>query len=378
MTAMKYYVITYVMLCCAVSSYCESIVLHADNNGIITWTNTVVSNALYRIEWASRPGGPWHKFSYQPMSAIDGSDETSFSAAVPVFYRVVLSTNNPPAGMAWIDCGDVEIGDANGVGESNELPVHTNYISGFWIDSSEVSKTKWDEVYKWATNNGYVFASAGNSKTNNHPINWVSWYDSVKWCNARSQKDGLVPCYYTSDDMSAVYTQGNINISNNCVNWFANGFRLPTEAEWEKAARGGRKGHLFPWGWNTISHYEANYFSCTNIGCAGREYDLGPTGGYHPDYYDGEEPYTSPIGSFIPNSYGLHDMSGNVFEWCWDRSGAYSSAYEIDPKGPDTGSGRVVRGGASGYEGYQARCSFRTGWGPATTDLYIGFRCVRK
>lgn len=135
--------------------------------------------------------------------------------------------------MVWIEAGDVELG----VGLV--VPTYTNFISGFWMDAMEVTIDKWREVYTWATNNSYSFSNAGSGKTNGHPVNIVNWYDCVKWCNARSQMEGLKACYYTSPNRNVVCISGELNLSNSWVNWDANGYRLPTDTEWEKAARGG-------------------------------------------------------------------------------------------------------------------------------------------
>jgi formylglycine-generating enzyme len=254
------------------------------------------------------------------------------------------------------------------------LPVHTNFISGFWMDETEVTKSKWTEVYNWAMTNGYAF-SAGSGKTNNHPVQTVNWYDCVKWCNARSQKDGLTPCYYIDPGYLTLYKTGNASISNNCVHWAANGYRLPTEAEWEKAAGGGRQRYLFPWGGNTIQHARANYSADTNY----VSYDTSPTQGSHPDYATGGLPYTSPVGSFPANGYGLHDMAGNVREWCWDwcDEDYYLNSPSTDPRGPVSGSYRILRDGSwCGYAGH-LRVASRTGQQPNLTDYNCGFRCVR-
>ncbi|MBU1909359.1 MAG: formylglycine-generating enzyme family protein, partial [Verrucomicrobia bacterium] len=230
-----------------------------EGNGVLSWTNYANSNAIYRVEWASQVSGPWRRFTYQPINTIDAHSETTFTVQVPMFYRVVLFTNEPPQGMVWIDGGEFVMGAIDGFGSSDELPVHTNFISGFWMDEMEVTKAKWSEVYNWAVTNGYGL-SAGSGKASNHPVHSVNWYACVKWCNARSQKEGLTPCYYTDTAQTGVYKAGNISISNDWVKWSTNGYRLPTEAEWEKAARGGRQRRRFPWGGDTIQHVRANYY----------------------------------------------------------------------------------------------------------------------
>jgi len=106
------------------------------------------------------------------------------------------------------------MGDTHGVGYPDELPVHTNFISGFWMDAMEVTKAKWSEVYNWAITNGYLFSNVGSGKTNNHPVHTVNWYDCVKWCNARSQKEALTPCYYIDPIHFNLYKTGDFNVSN--------------------------------------------------------------------------------------------------------------------------------------------------------------------
>jgi formylglycine-generating enzyme required for sulfatase activity len=336
-------------------------------NGQLTWTNAVNSNALYRVEWAAQAGGPWYR-TFDNIGSLDGLGATEFTVVVPMFYRAVMATNPPPAGMIWIDGGDEVLGQ-NGVA----TPIHTNFISGFWMDEMEVTKAKWDKVYQWAITNGYAFDNPGSGKTNNHPVQTVNWYSCAKWCNARSEKDGLTPCYYTSSALVTVYTNGSLTISNNWVNWSANGYRLPTEAEWEKAARGARQGRRFPWGGDTIQHERANYQAATNL----YAYDTSPTNGYHPDYMTGSFPFTSPAGSFPANGYGLHDMAGNVFEWCWDWDDVYSAVYQVDPKGPETGSSRIQRSGAWGTDASWARCASRNSGSPGDASQSVGLRCVR-
>ena len=132
---------------------------------------------------------------------------------------------------------------------SDAIPTNV-YVSAFYMDTNLVSYSQWQSVYSYATSHGYGFDDAGSGKAANHPVQTVDWYDVVKWSNARSQQAGLTPVYYTDAGLTQVYTNGNVDAV--YANWAASGYRLPTEAEWEKAARGGLSGQRFPWG-NTIS-----------------------------------------------------------------------------------------------------------------------------
>jgi formylglycine-generating enzyme required for sulfatase activity len=286
------------------------------------------------------------------------------------FYRVVdphWPADSPVPGMSLIPAGSFQMGDSFSEGAYYELPVHTVYVSAFYMDKYEVTYALWESVNAWSATNGYGYDYPGDAKDTNHPIESIDWYDAVKWCNARSQMEKRVPAYYTDAALSQVYKTGQVAPY---VNWNA-GYRLPTESEWEKAARGGAAGHRFPWAdVDTISESRANYYGDTND----YSYDTGPVDGFSPAFDEGDTPYTSPVGSFAPNGYGLYDMAGNVWEWCWDYAGAYPSEPQTDPRGPDTGSTRVGRGGNWNYYAVDCRCAYRYGNPPLYIASNIGFR----
>jgi formylglycine-generating enzyme required for sulfatase activity len=268
-------------------------------------------------------------------------------------------------GFVKIPAGTYTIGNA--IAEDTDImdaPLTSVTLSGYYLSVDPTTKTQWDAVRSWAASNGYTDLAAGAGKASNHPVQTVSWYAVVKWANAASEKEGLTPCYTVS---GAVYRTGNSGAV--VCDWSANGYRLPTEAEWEVAARGGLSGKRFPWG-DTITHSQANYYSYSYYA-----YDVSPTRGFHPAYASGDYPYTSPVGSFAANGYGLRDIAGNVYQWCWDWYGTYSGG--SDPKGSATGSGRVLRGGYSDDLANYARCAWRSDYTPSYGFSFSGFRLAR-
>ncbi|MCX6916060.1 MAG: SUMF1/EgtB/PvdO family nonheme iron enzyme [Verrucomicrobia bacterium] len=277
----------------------------------------------------------------------------------------------PPPGMVLIPTGSFTMGNSIAADtDITDAATVTATVSAFYMDVNLVTLSQWQSVYYWATNHGYGFVNVGAGKAANHPVQTVSWYDCVKWCNARSQQAGRTPVYYTDAGLTAVYTNGEPTTL--YPNWVASGYRLPTEAEWEKAARGGLSGQRFPWG-NVINQNLANYYGNTDS----YAYDLGPNGYNAIGSVGGTSPATSPVGSFAANGYGLNDMAGNVLEWCWDW---YETTYDggSDPHGPAGPSSlRVLRGGDWDYYAYSARCAYRNGYSPYNASSYFGFRCVR-
>ncbi|MCX6879101.1 MAG: SUMF1/EgtB/PvdO family nonheme iron enzyme [Verrucomicrobia bacterium] len=288
-------------------------------------------------------------------------------------FRLKVSDLLPDLAIfAVIPAGDFSMGDPLD-GMTDAMP-HTVSVSAFYMQKKGVTKADWDAVRTWGLVHGYTDLATGAGKAADRPVQRVSWYDGVKWCNARSEQDRLTPCYYTDAAQTLVFKTGTNDIGNTMVKWAANGYRLPTEAEWEKAARGDLAGQRFPWG-NIISHTEANF---NNVG--GETYQTGSTD-HHPTYAVGSYPYTSPVGSFAANAYGIHDMAGNVWEWCWDW---YDAAYYgtpaslTDPAGGPAGGFRVMRGGSWQYGASYCRAASRGTYGPVGAYYYLGFRTVRR
>jgi len=294
-----------------------------------------------------------------------------------------------PAGFSLIPGGSFTMGrvvlsadadtSATERAQDTDAPPITVTVSPFYMQQTETTKAQWDEVRTWAVNNGYTDLAEGAGKATNHPVDSVSWFNAVKWCNARSEKEGLTPVYTEWDSTCPMDMCGAVmrtGTTEPVPNWSANGYRLPTEAEWEKAARGGVSGKRFPWGTDTISHAQANYF-----GDSSYAYDQSPINNYHPSYTAGMTPYTSPVGSFAANGYGLYDMAGNVKEWCWDRYGSdyyMTSAGTTDPRGTAAAWDRVFRGGSWSRNAFNARCAFRNYITPFDTLRDLGFRPVRS
>jgi formylglycine-generating enzyme required for sulfatase activity len=331
--------------------------LEISSDGGDTWT-VPASSVSGDVGWGVSPGAG---------KAIVWDAGTDWPGQVSDRMRFRVVADDFEA-FARIPAGPFTMGRTSGDTDFDAPPV-TVTVSEFYLARQATTKALWDRVRTWGLENGYADLPTGAGKGADHPVQEVSWWAAVKWCNARSEMEGFRPVYRVAGEVMRTGETEPV------ADWSANGYRLPTEAEWEKAARGGVAGKRYPWGTDTISHAEANYFgeSTDSFGnqSVGAE--------HHPDYADGIFPYTSPVGSFAPNGYGLHDMAGNVAEWCWDWFGAdiYTEG-AVDPVGASSGSSRALRGGGWWSYPVGVRCSFRNNLAPSASSDELGFRPARR
>ncbi|MDI9529911.1 MAG: formylglycine-generating enzyme family protein [Candidatus Cloacimonadota bacterium] len=230
----------------------------------------------------------------------------------------------------YVEGGSLMMGSNDG--EDDEKPVHKVTVSPFWIGKYEVTQAEWKEVMN--SNPSYW-------KGDQLPVEQVNWFDAVDYCNKLSIKEGLTPCYSGSGKYIT-------------CDWTANGYRLPTEAEWEFAAREGvkDKGYMY---------------SASN--------DINSVAWY----WDNAGKQTHSVGSKAANELGIYDMSGNVWEWCWDwyDEGYYAKSPGLDPRGADSGSYRVLRGGSWLNDDNFCRVANRFIFNPDCSYNNFGFRVSR-
>ena len=250
-------------------------------------------------------------------------------------------------------------------GTDREQPVHTVEVSSFYMGKYEVTNREYCEFLNSQGNQvedkrtwirilddhycGIVEEGEGKFQVKpgyeNRPVVYVRWYGALAYCNWLSEEEGLTPCYGPKDDRG----------EDPAVWRTYNGYRLPTEAEWEFACRAGSETAYY-WGDFMVGDY-----------CCYRDNSNGEKGRNHED-----------VGLRLPNKFGLCGMAGNVSEWCSDWYGEYSSESFLDPAGPSEGTNRVARGGSWCYQSELCHSSYRNYGLMRTCYSVIGFRLVKN
>jgi len=313
----------------------------------LTWQDNCNFEAGYKLERKDE-GESFIEITQLSENTTEYTDE-SLTYGQPYTYRIKSYTTqnesfysndfqiklfiSAPNGFVYVPNGSFTMGDVWGDGVSSEYPTHEVTVSSYYMSKYEVTQELCQSVMG---NNPSIF-----TKNDQDPVEKVTWYYAVEFCNALSEQEGLTPCYI-------------IDGNNTTCNFNANGYRLPTEAEWEYAARSGGR--------------DDRKYSGTN-----NESELGNYAWYGSNS-DGK---THPVGTKQPNDLGIYDMSGNVYEWCWDWYNSYPSSSQINPTGHLTGNNRVYRGGSWLHHSAVCRSAHRNSDLTSKTSWDRGFRILR-
>ncbi|MDP8209915.1 MAG: SUMF1/EgtB/PvdO family nonheme iron enzyme [Candidatus Stygibacter australis] len=314
-----------------------SIEIINDNEIRLNWEYELEEITGFRIEKKAE-GGTWELYADNIATDLreweDDNCHNNDSYRIKAYYQEYESHASNEVKfmenyMVFVEGGTFEMGDHYNEGNSDEIPLHDVTLSSFFIGQYEVTQDEYEGLM-------------GSNPAHDHgvgddyPVYYVSWYDAAEYCNALSEQKGLTPCY---------------NLNDWSCNFSADGFRMPTEAEWEYAARGG-----------------VNWTD--NLRYSGTTDNLGD----HAWIYLNSDYRSHEIGTREANQLGIYDMSGNVWEWCNDWYSYYNSSPETDPLGPDNGLNRVNRGGSWSSYASVCRVANRGINSPGYSYNNIGFR----
>lgn len=329
-----------------------------DGTGIGTDTSFPYSHMI--------PTTGYSEGTYTIKATAKDNDGAETSSQINVNLTETLN----PGNMVYVQGGNFQMGDHFNEGYSNELPLHSATVSNFYMGATEVTNKEYCDMLNYALGQGTVNARtmtvsnlSGDSQElldlddfdsqisfngtsfvvesgrDNYPVLEVTWYGSAFYCNTISDHAGYTSAY---------------NLTDWSCNWSANGYRLPTETEWEYASRGG------------IHNADNYHYSGSDIidDVAWYDGNNSPSG-------------SKPVGTKAPNQLGIYDMSGNLLEWCWDWYESYTSDAQSNPTGPTIGSFRVVRGGFWNGSASYCSVSYRNCYFPNNSPDKVGFRISR-
>jgi len=302
-------------------------------------------------------------FSGWSLGGADAGNYTLSAQPASVTANIAAGVS-VPAGMVYVSPGTFQRGQNLGSGGgSNQTPVHQVTLTrGFYMARYEVTQDQYVAVMGSNPSNFQTAVPGESGTPGKLPVDRVSWFSALLFCNKLSIQEGLEPVYSVNNNTDPS-TWGSVPTttggwSGMVMDISKNGYRLPTEAEWEYAAKGG----------------DPNAPGWTGYTFAGSD-TVGDVAWYN------SNTTTHAVGQKAPNALGLYDMSGNVFEWCWDRYAVYTSDAKTDPTGPSTGNYRIVRGGSvRDSTDTNMRSVYRNYENPQTASAAIsyGFRLVRS
>jgi formylglycine-generating enzyme required for sulfatase activity len=335
-------------------------------------SGSLVKGGLSFLCWSTNTAGTGKRFA-PGATLVYGNTNLVFHAQYGLVPDMVNDGGVGALQMGWPGINTVHI---------------VAMVSAYSIARHELNWAIWTNVRNWAIANGYSIGTgrmgsvAGGAGMNaSHPVTMVSWRDCVAWCNALSEYCGLVPVYYTESEKTVVYRNASdadatlVKVSTvgaeDCVLWNATGYRLPTEVEWEWAAR--KAAGFISDGDKPSGYYGATLYT------DGASFVLDQWGPYA--WYDGNAGGTThPAGLKLPNYLGLKDMSGNVWEYCWDWYSVYSTGApytNAESKGAYSGTDRASRGGPMAASAEYLRTAENFPRDPGTGYADCGLRPAR-